>query len=185
MNIAILTGSNHAQSTGTRLCRYMQKLLEAKGCTVRLVDLYQEPVPFYSPDMDYTEDSRVVSMQSALRKADAIIVCTPEYHGSISGVLKNALDHMGSDEFGDKPVLSVSSSGGAVGVSSLLQLQAIIRNLHGINCPEWISIGGEQRSFNEQGEPLSPKLRNRIEHALHYFMDMTERMRPHDDGKTV
>lgn len=84
--------------------------------------------------------------------ADAIVLATPEYHSGISGVLKNALDHLNNQHFHGKVVLSMSSAGGATGTRSLQQLQAMVRNLHGINLPDWISIGGERYNWfmNEQ-----------------------------------
>jgi hypothetical protein len=80
------------------------------------------------------------------------------------------------EHFDSKAVLSISSAGGAVGVSSLTQLQTMIRNVHGINCPEWISIGSDQRSFNEHGEPELPKVKQRTLRVVHSFLELAERL---------
>ncbi|MGX1826980.1 NADPH-dependent FMN reductase [Paenibacillus taichungensis] len=145
MNIIILAGSNRKNATSTRLGEYAAEVISGQGHEANLFDLYQTPLPFYAPDEKQNEDQNLSDLNTRMLAADAIILSTPEYHGSISGVLKNALDHLSQAHFSGKPVLSISSAGGAVGVSSLLQLQAIIRNLHGINAQEWISIGGAQR----------------------------------------
>jgi NAD(P)H-dependent FMN reductase len=78
-----------------------------------------------------------------VKDGDGLVLVTPEYHGSISNALKNALDYITQDQVSGKTVLSVSSAGGSFEVSSLTHLQTIIvpTNLHGINCSEWISIG--------------------------------------------
>ncbi|MCZ8512071.1 NAD(P)H-dependent oxidoreductase [Paenibacillus filicis] len=171
MNIAVIAGSNRKNATSTQLCRYIVKQLEEKGCQTKLFDLYAKPLPFYCPDEEQA-DENVRALLRTLAEADGIILATSEYHGSITGVLKNALDFAGFDQFDGKIVLSVSSAGGAVGVSSLQHLQTIVRNVHGINCPEWISIGGAQREFTPEGEPKDGKTKERVLRTLNYFTSM-------------
>lgn len=151
MNIMILNGSNREAATSTRLGRYAAERIAHYGHKVQIFDLHERPLPWYTPDAAGDEDANVAELKKSMLAADAIILTTPEYHGSISGVLKNALDYLGQTYMEGKPVLSISSAGGAVGVSALLQLQAIVRNMHGINAPEWISIGGMQRRRFEEG----------------------------------
>ncbi|WP_079908612.1 NADPH-dependent FMN reductase [Paenibacillus sp. 32352] len=176
MKITILAGSNRKQSTSSQLCRYIQTVLEGHECDVTLIELNQLPIPFYSPDAEYA-DENLQFMKTQLLEADGIVLATPEYHGAPTGVLKNALDHVGFDHFDGKVVLSVSSTGGAVGVSSLQQLQTIVRNVHGINCPEWISIGGEQRLFTPEGVPADSKTKDRVHRTLSYFVQMVSKFR--------
>lgn len=175
MNITIITGSNRNHSSSTKLCRYIEKVLLSKGHHVHFIDLYTNSVPLYCPD-DEEDDPNVVWMKESVRGADAVVLSTPEYHGGISGVLKNALDYLGGEHFDSKMVLSVSSSGGAVGVSSLLQLQAIVRNVHGINCPEWISMGGDNREFSLDGEPENVKMKERVHRVLEYFESLSSKL---------
>jgi azobenzene reductase len=176
MNVVIIAGSNRKGATSTQLSRYIAAVLTSQGVKAEVYDLHKQPVPFYSPDEDHSGDANLRKLRSMLQQAHGIVLSTPEYHGSISGVLKNALDHLGSHEFSDKPVLSVSSAGGAVGVSSLQQLQTMVRNLHGINCPEWISIGGDQRQFSPNGEPANLNVRNRVSRVLTYFIGLIEKL---------
>lgn len=176
MKIAIIAGSNRKGSTSTKLCRYIQTVAEQHGHDVVFIDLYTTPLPIYSPDEDSTH-SHVQLLKNAAKEADAIVLSSPEYHGSISGVLKNAIDYLGFEHFDGKAVLSVSSTGGAVGVSTLQQLQTIVRNVHGINCPEWISIGGDNRKFTENGEPESENVRARVHRTVDYFLKLAATLR--------
>jgi azobenzene reductase len=173
IKITIISGSNRAQATTSQLCRHLQHVLEEKGCLVTFLDLYELPLPLYSPKVE-CDDANLAILRNSLNEADGIILATPEYHGAPSGVLKNALDYVGFAQFDGKVVLSASSTGGPVGVSSLQQLQTIVRNVHGINCPEWISIGGENRLFTPEGEPVNPKIRERVLHTLQYFIKMVQ-----------
>ncbi|PIH59518.1 NADPH-dependent FMN reductase [Paenibacillus sp. LK1] len=180
MNIIILAGSNRKNATSTRLGEYAAEVISGQGHEASLFDLYQTPLPFYAPDEKQNEDQNLSDLNTRMLAADAIILSTPEYHGSISGVLKNALDHLSQAHFSGKPVLSISSAGGAVGVSSLLQLQAIIRNLHGINAQEWISIGGAQRrrfeaTFDGYEEfEGSQDIEDRIKRVIGSFLHLAE-----------
>ncbi|MGF9697533.1 NADPH-dependent FMN reductase [Paenibacillus sp. MABNR03] len=180
MKIIILAGSNRKNATSTRLGEYAVEVIRSQRHEASLFDLYQTPVPFYAPDEKQADDDNLAELNSRMLEADAIILSTPEYHGSISGVLKNALDHLSQAHFSGKPVLSISSAGGAVGVSSLLQLQAIVRNLHGINAQEWISIGGAQRrrfeaTFDGYEEyEGSQDIEDRIQRVIGSFLSLAQ-----------
>ncbi|OXM84138.1 NADPH-dependent FMN reductase [Paenibacillus rigui] len=176
MRITIVSGSNRKQATSTQLSVYLAKVLESNGVKATLIDLNAAPLPFYSPDVEH-RDEHLNAYKKSLNEADGIVLVTPEYHGAPSGVLKNALDHVGFEQFDGKVVLSVSSAGGAVGVSSLQQLQTIVRNVHGVNCPEWISIGGEQRAFTPEGEPADSKTKDRVQRTVLYFLQMVRTFR--------
>jgi azobenzene reductase len=179
MKIAIIAGSNHGAATSTRLAAYIQHLAIQEQHEVTLVDLYRTPLPFYTPEDDGAQHEALMAFKAAMLAADAIVLATPEYHSGISGVLKNALDHVGQDHFNNKAVLSVSSSGGAVAVSSLTQLQTVVRNLHGVNCPEWISIGGDQRkSFRTDVafEDIHPDVDKRVRRVVGSFLQLAHQL---------
>lgn len=171
MNITIIAGSNRKGATSTKLLQYMAEQLKTKGIAVTFVDLRELPLPLYSPD-NKAHHVNVFTLKKAVKEADGIIFGTPEYHSSISGVLKNAIDYLESELTG-KPVLSVSSAGGPMGISSLMHLQNIVRNLHGINCPEWISIGMGYHEFGENGEPVEAETRQRVEESLEVLLNIT------------
>lgn len=172
----IIAGSNRRASSSTKMARYVGERLKTSGHTVDLWDLYVNPLPFYDPDEEHQAES-VNQLSNKVADSDAIVIATPEYHGSVSGVLKNALDYLDGDHFSGKMVLSISSAGGAVGVSSLQHLQVIVRNVHGVNCPEWISIGGDQKSFDESGEPLQLPVKARVDRVLNTFVKLAGLLR--------
>ncbi|SDX18726.1 NADPH-dependent FMN reductase [Paenibacillus sp. CF384] len=175
MRITIIAGSNRPESTSTKLSRYIGKFIESEGHEVTVYDLYKQPLPFYGTHED--SNANLAALRESVLHSDAVVLSTPEYHGSISGVLKNALDFLGGDHFDSKAVLSICSAGGAVGVSSLTQLQAMVRNMHGINCPEWISIGGAARQFEADGTPSSVDVVTRVHRTVPYFLQLAARLR--------
>lgn len=180
MNIVIIAGSNRKHASSTKLSQYVGQVIGDKGGDVELFDLYATPIPMYTPDESYEDHEALKKLKSIMLESDGVVLATPEYHSSISGVLKNALDHLNKDYFSGKPVLVMSSSGGAVGVSCLQHLQGIVRNLHGINSPEWISIGGSQRqSFEgeEAGLDVAEDVDLRIHRACDLFLSLVQRLR--------
>ncbi|SFA80563.1 NAD(P)H-dependent FMN reductase [Cohnella sp. OV330] len=188
MNIAIIAGSNRQDSNSTRLARYVEEVIAQQGHTVSFYDPKQTPLPFFSTDEDFAGHSGLAALRQAVSDADAIVLSTPEYHGAVSGVLKNALDFLGQPHFEGKTVLSMSSAGGAVGIGSLHQLHSIVRSLHGVNCPEWISVSGFQRDLpwgDDKDTESGRKLDTRIRVAVNAFLGMATRLSARSSDRTA
>lgn len=175
MKITILAGSNRTNATSTALLKYIEKLLKDQQISVSFIDLSKLSIPLFSPDNGDFHPN-VQQMLTTIEEGNGLVIGTPEYHGSISGTLKNALDYLLPDRVEGKTVLSVSSAGGPLGVSSLTHLQAIMRNLHGINSPEWISVGNGPITFDSDGIPADKDIRNRIQDAVHQFVELTRKV---------
>lgn len=175
MKVTMIAGSNRHNATSTLLLRYIESLMEAQHVSVAFIDLSELQLPLFSPD-NWDFHPNVQHMLKAVADGDGLILATPEYHGSISGALKNALDYVNVNQVAGKPVLAISSAGGPLGVSSLTHLQAIVRNLHGINCPEWISIGYGSNTFGSDGAPLDDGLRDRVLSSVDRFLQLTKQL---------
>lgn len=164
MRVTIVSGSTKAESTVVKLCRYIATCMEAEGHDAQVFDLATMPLPVMCETEKYDDHEHVNNLKAWLDGADGIVLATPEYHGAMSGALKNALDFLWP-QFGGKPVTVASVAGGAVGVSSMLMLQTIMRQVHAINSPEWISLCGTDREFNDDGTPENEKVAERIQKA--------------------
>jgi azobenzene reductase len=172
MKITMIAGSNREGATSMYLLLYIKRLLKAQNISVTLVDLRELELPFYSPDTQALHPNAQYLLEK-VTDAAGLIFATPEYHGSVSGMMKNALDYMNASHVSGKSVLSVSSAGGPMGVSSLSHLQSIVRNLHGVNSPDWISIGAGYNSFDPDGAPLDEGMKERVKGAVGKFVDLT------------
>ncbi|CAN7237917.1 NAD(P)H-dependent oxidoreductase [Paenibacillus sp. LjRoot153] len=175
MKVTLIAGSNRANASSTNLLRYIQTLLEAKKVTVQFIDLSVLQLPLFSPD-NWDFHPNVKLLLEAIVDGDGLILATPEYHGSVSGALKNALDYITGSQVAGKAVLSVSSAGGPLGVSSLTHLQTIIRNLHGINCSDWVSVGYGSNTLGPDNAPLDEGMRDRVRDAVNSFADLTSKL---------
>ena len=109
----------------------------------------------------YPDD--VFRLREEVKAAQGIILGTPEYHGGISGVLKNALDLMGFDEFEGKLVGLVGVSGGQMGaLNALNSLRTIGRSLHAWVIPEQASVPQAWEFFDKEGNLTDSSLEERI-----------------------
>lgn len=94
MNVLILAGSHRRDSWTVQVAADLGRLAPAGVC----LEMYSglEALPFYSQDLDVADPSlapaAVSELRAAVHAADALVVVTPEYNGSLPGVLKNAID---------------------------------------------------------------------------------------------
>jgi FMN reductase len=134
------------------------------GAQTQLIDLKDYHLVFCDGKEDestYPED--VFRLRRDVGRAQGIILGTPEYHGGISGVLKNALDLMGFEEFGGKMIGLVGVSGGALGaVHALNSLRTMGRALHAWVIPEQASVPQAWKAFDRSGAPKDGNLEVRL-----------------------
>ena len=96
-------------------------------------------------------------------EADAILIGTPEFHGSISGVLKTALDLLSKTEFRNKIVGIIGVAGGQLGaIDSLNCLRTICTSLHAWVLPQQVSISESNKVFDESGNILNISIKDRL-----------------------
>ena len=134
------------------------------GARIRLIDLREYELIFCAgkdDDVEYPRD--VFRLREEVGQARGIILGTPEYHGSFSGVLKNALDLMGFEQFEGKMVGLVGVSGGRMGaLDALNSLRNISRALHAWVVPEQASIPQAWNEFGDDGTVENPELEARV-----------------------
>ena len=134
------------------------------GAQTRLIDLRDYQLVFCDGKEDesaYPQD--VFKLRREVSEAGGIILGTPEYHGGVSGVLKNALDLMGFDEIEGKMIGLVGVSGGNLGaVHALSSLRTVGRALHAWVIPEQASIPQAWKVFDESGAIKDKDLEKRL-----------------------
>jgi NAD(P)H-dependent FMN reductase len=133
--------------------------VESAGGRTRMLDLRNYDLPPLDADADEQGDS--AAFTAAIREADAVLLGTPVYHGSYSGVLKNALDYCGFDEFEHTTVGLLAVSGGAFPVTALEHLRSVGRALNAWVLPHQAAIPRPYRVF-EGGELTDESLSERV-----------------------
>ena len=118
VKVLALVGSLRAASINRQLAELAAETAP-NGVTVTVFEGLGD-LPFYNEDIDNAEvPAPVVALREAAAEADAALVVTPEYNGSIPGVLKNAIDWLsrpfGNGALKDKPMAVVGGSFGRYG----------------------------------------------------------------------
>ncbi|MDZ4938409.1 NADPH-dependent oxidoreductase, partial [Clostridium perfringens] len=85
MKIVIIAGSNRKEATSTVLAKALEAQMNTLFVEVKLFNLYETPLPCYSPDEIFNRHDGVRELQRLLLEADGSILPTPEYHGGMSG----------------------------------------------------------------------------------------------------
>ena len=163
ITVLALCGSVSEDSSTRRALEIVLEGARRAGAQIHLVDLRQYNLPFAGLNSDPESFPDVKRLSSECRAAHAIVWGTPEYHGSFSGVLKNALDLMGFDEFQGKMIGLVGVAGGSIGaINALNHLRAVGRQLHAWVLPQQVSIGRAHKAFDEDGRLVDKDIEKRL-----------------------
>lgn len=163
IRIVGLAGSLRATSA-TRMAVSCALLgAEEGGADAQLLDLAAYDLPFLGREKEGVAPKAVEQFVTDLRAADGIILGSPEIHGSISGVLKNALDLTDRELFEGKMLGLIGVAGGRMGASETLShLRAIGRSLHAWVVPTQVSIAAADGAFDSRGEPANLEIGERL-----------------------
>lgn len=120
MKILCFAGSLRSGSLNKKYVGVAAGILRSmEGVEVRTVDLADFPMPVFNQDIqDKGFPQAVVDLAAEVKAADALVISTPEYNGSISSVLKTTIDWLSRDPLNPWPgkhVCLLGASPGALG----------------------------------------------------------------------
>lgn len=135
-------GSLRRNSCSHEVLQIVLSRLRTWGCQVELFDVRDHALPFCSGDQSdpYTEQPSVALLRRQTQAAHGLIIATPEYHGGISGVMKNMLDLLSHEHLQGKVVGGVSVLGGVSNSNALNDLRRIVRWCHAFMIPEQLAV---------------------------------------------
>jgi len=163
VRIVGLAGSLRTTSATRMAVRCALLGAQEDGARTQLMDLGAYDLPFQGREREGTAARAVERFLADLRAADGVILGSPEIHGSISGVLKNALDLTDRELFEGKMLGLIGVAGGRMGASETLShLRTIGRSLHAWVVPNQVSIAAADEAFDSRGEPASPEVGERL-----------------------
>lgn len=151
--------------------------VEALGAEVEILDLQEMQLPFCNGGNDYPGYPDVERLRHTVTQADGLILATPEYHGGVSGVLKNALDLMSFEQLDGKVTGLISVLGGQSNSNALNDLRLIMRWVHAWVIPEQIAIGQAWKAFGPDGKILDEKLSQRFDQFAQSLVENTRKLR--------
>jgi NAD(P)H-dependent FMN reductase len=146
-------------SYGTRALRIVLDRMEKLQAETHLLDLRKIEMPTFNPNSSVQSGKRIREVTEEVNWADVFILATPDYHGSMSGPMKNFLDHYWQ-EFAGKTFGYICTSH-EKGLTAMDQMRTAVRQCYGWSLPYGISVNGEE-DFNESGEIVNSLLAKRL-----------------------
>jgi NAD(P)H-dependent FMN reductase len=146
-------------SYGTRALKIVLDRMEKLQAETDLLDLRKVKMPTFNPNSSVQSGKRIREVTEEVNWADVFILATPDYHGSMSGTMKNFLDHYWQ-EFAGKTFGYICTSH-EKGLTVMDQMRTAVRQCYGWSLPYGISVNGEE-DFNEAGEIVNSLLAKRL-----------------------
>ncbi|TXH89297.1 MAG: NADPH-dependent oxidoreductase [Rhodoferax sp.] len=177
MKTLIFAGSTRTHSFNRRLAHNAAAMARTAGAEVTHIELADFDIPLYNADLEAQgTPADVLRLKEIMDSHPAWIVCSPEYNGSYTGLMKNTLDWAsspvkghavwadGNRPFGGKVVGLLSASPGALGgLGSLTHLTPLLTGLQCWVCPTRFALGHAGEAFDEQGLLRSEAARGRVQ----------------------
>lgn len=161
--VAAISGSLRPRSFTCAALAVALRGAEAAGARTDLIDLRALPLPFCDArEDDSTLPAEVHDLRRRVKAAHGLLLGSPEYHGSFSGVIKNALDLLSSDELAGKMVGLISVSGGGSGISALSHLRLVMRAVHAWVIPQQVTVPRAGSAFDAEMRLRDPALEERL-----------------------
>jgi len=167
--IVAVGGTLRPGSSTESAMRHVLCAAQRAGARTKLISGSSLQLPLYQPENSERSDA-ARDLVAELARADGIILASPGYHGSISGLIKNALDYaedLRSDRrpyFSGRAVGCIATAGGWPGaVNTLGALRDIVHALRGWPTPLGAAIISTEKVFGEDGGCLVPRVAQTLE----------------------
>jgi FMN reductase len=182
LHVLAVVGSLHRESVTRVVLRKVTDDLTRSGCRVDVLDFEKEPLALYNPDVAHDMPG-YAELQARVDLADVVLLGTPDYHGSISGAMKNFLDHFWHEFAGKLFATIVASSEKGLTVTD--QLRTVARQCYAWTLPYGVSFSED--ADVKDGGVLSDPLRKRLEmmvRDVRVYGELLGRQRKADLGGT-
>ncbi|MFK7882967.1 MAG: NADPH-dependent FMN reductase [Phycisphaerales bacterium] len=162
IRIAVISGSLRKGSFNTQLARYVAKQVAASDVVIDEISLADLDLPMFSEDLEKEGlPSSVLDLKSRMTAADAMLIASPEYNGSMSGALKNAIDWATRPCAGETVLqcfrgktgaLLAASPGKLGGIRGLRHLRVVLSSIGVLMVPNEFGLGGAHEAFDANGD---------------------------------
>lgn len=167
--LLVFAGSTRTQSHNRKLAQVAADAGRAAGAQVTHLELADFDLPLYNADLEARGTPEAARrLKEIFHGHPAWIICSPEYNGSYTGLLKNTIDWVsspikgdpewssGTKPFAGKVVGLLSASPGAMGgLRSLSHLSPLLLNLQCWLTPKQYALSKAAEAFDDQGRLIS------------------------------
>ena len=151
--------SLNKKSTSTRILQMTLETSRKYGATVSLLNLQEFNLPIFNPNKPRETTNDIIKINHEVNGSDAFILATPDYHGSMSGGMKNFLDYYWYEFSGKLFGYIVSSH--EKGLTVIDHMRTAVRQCYGWSLPYGLSIHAEN-DFDIDGNIKNMYLNQRI-----------------------
>tara|TARA_B100000212_G_scaffold209236_1_gene157958 strand:- start:808 stop:1410 length:603 start_codon:yes stop_codon:yes gene_type:complete len=171
-----LSGSIGRSSKNGMLVDLALSKAESKGADVFFWDLQEKPLPLVG-DEGCWSNPIVKEFQELAASCDAFIVSSPEYHGTMSGVMKNTFDWVYENHVGGKVFGLMSTLGGMSNSNTLNHMRIMLRWLHANPVSQQLALGHVKEAFAEDGSLVDETMDQRLENLVDSVLRTAEMYR--------
>ena len=178
LNVLGVVGSLNAKSVTRVVVGHVVEILRTKDCEADVLDFGDSPLPMFDPEKSYASPE-FQALQTRVEAADVFLLGTPDYHGCMSGVMKNFLDHFWT-EFAGKLFATVVASH-EKGLTATDQLRTTARQCYAWSMPYAVSF--VEKADVKDGRIVSESFGKRIEmfaRDVHVYGEMLAAQRRKD-----
>jgi NAD(P)H-dependent FMN reductase len=177
--LTLIVGTNRPGSNTRKVARHVEEVYAALGAPLKVLDLTNLPVEIFSPASYGEKPASFTPFSQGVLQAEGLIVVTPEYNGSLPGVLKYFIDMLKFPEsFEKRPVCFVGLAAGIWGaLRPVEQLQMIFGYRNALLFPERVFLPGVGDLLDESGRLTDSGILKRLRTQAEGFIDFVERLK--------
>ncbi|MBV6442428.1 MAG: Quinone reductase [Saprospiraceae bacterium] len=178
MHITILSSSTRLNRASHRVALALEYAINRQGIhTAEVLDLAEYRFPLMEEVLHRHPNppDGLTDFAEKVRSSDAHIFVSPEYNGSYTSALKNAVDYLKEGEFARKTIGVASVTTGMLGgIRAALAMQQLVLGISGFPIPQMLTVGNVLQRFGEEGTLLEPAFEKNIAAFLKNFFWLAE-----------
>ena len=188
--VLVFAGSTRLNSFNRKLAGVAATQARASGAEVTHIELADFDIPMYDADLEARgTPPDVMKLKQLMHAHPAWIICSPEYNGSYTALLKNTIDwasspvksdpawHDGFKSFTGKVVGVLSASPGALGgLRSQSHLVPLLLNVQCWVAPRKFALSRAGDAFDAQGELINPVHRSSVQAVVDQVLFAAQRL---------
>ena len=185
--ITLIVGTNRPGSNTRKVASQVEEIYRELKEPLHVLDLAKLPPEIFSPDSYANKPASFAPFAEAVVKSTGLIIVTPEYNGSIPGILKYFIDMLKFPEsFEKRPVCFVGVAAGIWGaLRPIEQLQQVFGYRNAFIFPERVFMPQINNLLDEKGKIKDAEIVGRLKAQAQGFIKFANRLQPTDSLKVT
>ncbi|MFE2090973.1 NADPH-dependent FMN reductase [Streptomyces sp. NPDC059460] len=180
VRVLVFGAARRAGSTNAQLASLASGLVAEAGAEIDMASMRDFDMPLYDGDVEAAEGlpAGALALCERIKRCDAFVISSPEYNGSVPGLLKNAIDWVSRvrpQPFKTRHALLLSASPSLIGGNrGLWALRVPLEHLGTRVYPDMFSLPRAHEGFTEDGRLAHPEAQERLAEIISGFMQLVQ-----------